>query len=143
MPDRDSAELYQVETRTLNQAIKRNMERFPNNFMFQLNNEEVEFWKSQIVMSNSIKQGLRRNPYVFTEQGVTMLSAVLRSPIAIQVNINIMEAFIAMCRYLTAATGQNKEIAQVKKINQTLAELSANSKTMPEHNPRKKIGFKK
>ena len=80
MLDRDLAELYGVETRTLNQAVKRNKERFPIDFMFQLTNEELEFWKSQIVMSNSIKMGIRRNPYAFTELGVAMLSSVLNSP---------------------------------------------------------------
>ena len=84
MLDRDLAELYGVETRTLNQAVKRNKERFPIDFMFQLTNEELEFWKSQIVMSNSIKMGIRRNPYAFTELGVAMLSSVLNSPTAIQ-----------------------------------------------------------
>lgn len=69
MLDRDLAELYGVETRVLNQAVKRNLERFPEDFMFQLSDTEVEDWKSQIVMSNSVKMGLRRSPYVFTELG--------------------------------------------------------------------------
>ena len=77
MLDRDLAEMYGVETRALNQAVKRNTDRFPVDFMFQLTDEETEIWKSQIVMSNSIKMGVRRNPYVFTELGVAMLSSVL------------------------------------------------------------------
>lgn len=76
MLDRDLAELYQVTTSALNQAVKRNMERFPNDFMFQLTDEETEQWKSQIVITKSITMGLRRNPYAFTEQGVAMLSSV-------------------------------------------------------------------
>ena len=77
MLDRDLAELYGVETRVLNQAVKRNFERFPEDFMFQMTDAEVSIWKSQIVMSNSIKMGMRRNPFVFTELGVAMLSSVL------------------------------------------------------------------
>ena len=77
MLDRDLAEMYGVETRALNQAVKRNSDRFPEDFMFQMTDEEVDIWKSQIVMSNSIKMGIRRNPYVFTELGVAMLSSVL------------------------------------------------------------------
>lgn len=93
MLDFDLAELYGVETRVLNQAVRRNIERFPEDFMFQLTDDELRNWKSQIVISNSIKMGLRKNPLAFTEQGVAMLSGVLRSPIAIQVNIRIMRAF--------------------------------------------------
>jgi hypothetical protein len=96
MTDRDLAELYQVETRALNQAVKRNMERFPETFRFQLSESEFENWKSQIVMSKEDKMGLRRPPYVFTEQGVAMLSAVLRSEIAVKISVQIMNAFIAM-----------------------------------------------
>lgn len=96
MLDRDLAELYGVETRALNQAVKRNSERFPEDFMFQLTDQEVTDWKSQIVMSNSVKMGLRRKPYAFTELGVAMLSSVLNSKTAIQINIGIMRAFVAV-----------------------------------------------
>ncbi len=78
MLDRDLAELYQVETKVLNQSVKRNLERFPQSFMFQLSSEEFLDWRSQFVTSNSDKMGLRRPPYAFTEQGVAMLSAVRR-----------------------------------------------------------------
>ena len=84
MLDRDLAAMYGVETRTLNQAVKRNADRFPEDFMFRLTYEETSEWKSQIVMSNSVKMGVRRNPYVFTELGVAMLSSVLTSPTAIK-----------------------------------------------------------
>ena len=114
--DRDLARLYGVETRVLNQAVQRNIERFPKDFMFQLTQEEFENWKSQfaisnydedmssqiatssgeekwksqIVISNSIKMGARKLPYAFTENGIAMLSSVLRSPMAIATNIHIM-----------------------------------------------------
>ncbi len=104
MLDRDLAELYQVTTSALNQAVKRNIERFPPDFMFQLTDAETENWKSQIVITNSITMGLRRNPYAFTEQGVSMLSAVLKSSVAIQVSIAIMRAFVAMRNYITTTT---------------------------------------
>ena len=93
MIDRDIAELYGVETKVLNQAVKRNIERFPENFMFQLDEIEFKNWRSQFVTSNSDKMGLRRPPYAFTEQGVAMLSAVLKSETAIKVSIQIMNAF--------------------------------------------------
>lgn len=102
MLDRDLAEMYGVETRTLNQAVKRNIERFPEDFMFQLTDEETTDWKSQIVMSNSIKMGVRRNPYAFTELGVAMLSSVLNSKVAIQINMGIMRAFVAIRQMITS-----------------------------------------
>ncbi len=105
MVDRDLAALYGVETRVLKQAVNRNPERFPEEFMFQLDNQEFEKWRSQVVMSNSDKMGLRYRPYVFTEQGVAMLSAVLKSPTAISVSIGIMNAFVAARRLLL----QNRE----------------------------------
>lgn len=120
MLNRDLAEIYGVETRTLNQSIKRNIERFPDDFMFQLTNEEVDNWKSQIVMSNSIKMGLRRNPYAFTELGVAMLSSILNTKIAIQINISIMRAFVAI-RQLTTNLPQN----EFSKLQQEVKELKA------------------
>ena len=114
MLDRDLAELYQVTTSALNQAVKRNIERFPSDFMFQLTDQETEDWKSQIVITNSITMGLRRNPYAFIEQGVSMLSAVLKSPIAIQTSIAIMRAFVAMRNYITTATTVTAELAEIR-----------------------------
>jgi len=93
--DRDLADMYGVETRALNQAVKRNIERFPEDFMFQLTNQEFQYWRSQIVMSNYLNSiGLRYRPYAFTELGVAMLSSVLNSKSAIQTNIKIMRAFV-------------------------------------------------
>ncbi|MBR5017464.1 MAG: ORF6N domain-containing protein [Spirochaetia bacterium] len=100
MLDRDLAELYGVETGRLNEAVKRNIERFPDYFCFQLNQTEFGNWKSQFAISNSVKMGLRKKPYAFTEQGVAMLSAVLRSETAVKVSIDIMNAFVAMRHYL-------------------------------------------
>ena len=109
MLDRDLAMLYGVETKVLNQAVKRNIARFPHNFMFQLSPQEMEKWKSRFVTSNlspedeaGLKMGLRRPPYAFTEQGVAMLSAVLRSPAAVEVSIRIMEIFVAMRKALAS-----------------------------------------
>ena len=97
MLDYDLADLYSVETRALVQAVKRNIERFPAHFMFQLSEEELEYWRSQIVISNpSAKMGLRRPPYAFTERGVAMLSSILKSKQAIQINIAIMDTFVRM-----------------------------------------------
>ena len=96
--DRDLALLYGVETRALNQAVKRNIERFPDDFMFQLDKEDVEILKSQNVTSSW--GGDRRLPYAFTEQGIAMLSSVLKSQTAVEVNIRIMRAFVSMRRFI-------------------------------------------
>lgn len=102
MLDRDLAELYGVETRALNQAVKRNTERFPAAFRFQLSEQEHdEILRSQTVISSD-HGGRRYLPYAFTEQGVAMLSAVLRSATAVQVSIQIMQAFVAMRRLLVS-----------------------------------------
>lgn len=90
MLDRDLAEMYGVETRRLKEQVNRNRERFPGDFMFQLSAGELACWRSQFATSNSDKMGLRHPPYAFTEQGVAMLSSVLRSERAIQVNIRII-----------------------------------------------------
>ena len=103
MLDRDLAELYQVETKVLNQAVKRNIKRFPENFRFQLTKEELENLRSQFV---TFKENLNTKylPYAFTEQGVSMLSAVLKSDVAIEVSIKIIEAFVAMRRLIASNT---------------------------------------
>ncbi len=99
--DRNLAELYQVETKVLNQAVKRNIDRFPEDFMFQLSKEEFENWRSQFVTSNNDKMGLRRPPYAFTEQGVSMLASVLKSRIAVEVSIKIIRSFVNMRKFLS------------------------------------------
>jgi len=117
MLDRDLAELYQVETRVLNQAVKRNLERFPTEFMFQLTKEEFENWKSQIVISNKELMGLRKAPYVFTEAGVSMLSAVLKSETAIRMSVEIIRAFVGMRKFIAgnAAIFQRLETIEQKQ----------------------------
>ena len=102
MLDRDLAELYQVETKALNQAVKRNIDRFPEDFMFQLSNEEFDNWRSQFVTSKSDKMGLRRAPYAFTEQGVSMLSSVLKSKVAIDISVKIIRTFVSMRKIITS-----------------------------------------
>ena len=106
--DSELAALYQVQTKALNQAVQRNVDRFPADFMFQLSASEFENWRSQIVTSNSrAVMGLRRPPYAFTEHGVAMLSSVLRSKRAIAVNIEIMRAFTRLREVLSS----HKELA--------------------------------
>ena len=124
MIDKDLAELYKVETRVLNQAVRRNKKRFPDDFMFQLTQEEFENWKSQIVISNRQRMGLRKPPLAFTEQGVAMLSSVLNSDRAIMVNIQIIRLFIKMREMLQTNKDilkkleelERKDIEQDKKI---------------------------
>jgi hypothetical protein len=106
MFDHDLADLYGIKTKALIQALKRNLERFPADFMFQLNNQDVSILRSQSVTSR-FWGGRRYNPYAFTEQGVAMLSSILKSQRAIQVNIEIMRAFV----YLRELLGTNKSLA--------------------------------
>jgi phage regulator Rha-like protein len=144
----DLAELYGVEPKVLIQAVKRNIERFPEDFMFQLSNQEFTNLKSQIVTSSW--GGIRRaNPYAFTEQGVAMLSSVLRSKQAVQVNIAIMRAFVKLREILST----NKELAlkldqlerkiekhdeEIKLIFDAIRELMK-----PPEKKTKKIGFRR
>ena len=107
MLDSELAELYQVPTKVFNQAVRRNRTRFPKDFMFQLSRDEDESLRSQIVTSKIGRGGRRYRPYVFTEQGVAMLSSVLNSERAVQVNIAIMRAFVR----LREMVGSNKELA--------------------------------
>ena len=166
MLDRDLAELYNVETRALNQAVRRNIDRFPEDFMFVMTEDEMNAWKSQIVMSNSIRMGMRRPPVVFTELGIAMLSSVLRSETAIQVNINIMRAFVAIRHAIGAWQGVNLKVEQLShkvdnlnaRVDEILHEQNENNMEMAVQinalndaldqlrekpsTPRKRIGFK-
>ena len=116
MLDFDLAELYQVPTKALKQAVRRNSERFPSDFMFEITESEYNALKtslrSQFVTSN--KGGIRYMPFAFTEQGVAMLSSVLRSETAIQVNIAIMRAFVAMRNYIMTTTTVTAELAEIR-----------------------------
>ena len=118
--DRDLATLYGVETRAINQAVKRNLERFPERNCFQLTELELANWKSQIVISNSEKMGLRKMPFAFTEQGVAMLASVLRSETAVRVSLQIMDAFVAMRHFMMQNGGFINRLANVecKEIEQ-------------------------
>ena len=111
--DRDLAELYEVETRVLNQAVTRNMERFPEEFMFQLSPEEFEILMSQTVTSSW--GGTRKMPFAFTEYGVAMLSSVLRSKRAIQVNIQIMQIFSKIREMLMDSLSMKLDIEEIKR----------------------------
>jgi hypothetical protein len=114
MLDSDIAELYRVETRALIQAVQRNRIRFPVDFMFQLSKEELENWRSQIVISNSgVKMGLRRPPYAFTEHGIAMLSAILKSQRAVEMSILIIRAFVKIREILA---GHKQLAARVEKL---------------------------
>ena len=126
MLDADLAVLYEVETKVLNQAVKRNIERFPEDFMFQLNAEEVASLRSQsdtsslrsqfVTSNNSAGRGGRRSfPYAFTEQGVSMLSSVLRSTRAIQVNIEIMRTFVQLRQMLASNAGLSQKLIALEK----------------------------
>lgn len=121
MLDRDLASLYNVETRALKQAVRRNLKRFPEDFMFQLTKKEFANWRSQTVMSKSDDKGLRHPPFAFTEQGVAMLSSVLKSERAIEVNILIMRAFVKL----------REIISTHRKVEQKLRELE---RRLKEHN---------
>ena len=162
MLDRDLAELYNVETRALNQAVKRNIDRFPDDFLFRLNKNEWTLLKSQIVISNndaiptdnkdivanddglksqiviSNRGGDRALPYAFTELGIAMLSSVLRSETAIQVNINIMRAFVAIRHAIGAWQGVNLKVEQLShkvdnlnaRVDEILHEQNENNMEM-------------
>ena len=151
--DRDLANLYGVETRVLNQAVKRNIKRFPSDFMFQMTPEEMKTWKSQIVISENDKMGLRKPPYVFTEQGVAMLSSVLNSDRAIVVNIQIMRVFTKLRALLESHAEiirkldsiEKKDIEQDEKILlifEYLKQLEQAKQEETNLKERKRIGFK-
>lgn len=165
MLDFDLAEMYHVETRVLNQAVKRNLNRFPSDFMFQLSPDEWASVSSQFVMTSRGKRPKTALPLAFTEHGVVMLSSVLRSDIAIQTSILITRAFVAMRQMIASSSGNpvhelQKEVKELKEyieevftdqndinedtriqlelINQTLAELQVRNTELKK---RKRIGF--
>lgn len=114
MLDEDLAQTYQVETKRLNEAVKRNIDRFPPEFMFQLTKEEYENLKSQFAASSW--GGRRKLPFAFTEHGVVMLSSVLNSKIATQINIAVVRAFIDMRHYALSKPASKAEIAELRKL---------------------------
>jgi len=145
MLDADLAALYAVETRVLLQAVKRNAQRFPDDFMFQLTREEFRLLRSQSVTSSSGWGGRRYPPYAFSEQGVAMLSSVLRSERAIQVNIEIMRAFVRLRRMLASREDlarrldaiERKYDAQFKAVFDVIRHLMS-----PPEPERRRLGFR-
>ena len=144
MLDSDLAGLYGVETKTLNRAVKRNRARFPTDFMFQLSEEETANLRCQIGTSNMARGGRRYRPYAFTEQGVAMLSSVLRSQRAVRVNVEIMRAFVRLRRWLVTHEDlarrldalEKKYDAQFRGVFEAIRQLM-----LPPEPPRKRIGF--
>ena len=114
MLDRDFADLYGVETKVLKQAARRNIKRFPPDFMFELTKEKLKNWRLQFVTSNSIKMGLRHLPMAFTEQGVAMLSGILNSDRAIAVNIQIMRTFTKLRHMISDNEDLKRELAELR-----------------------------
>ena len=155
MLDKDLAIFYGVETKVLNQAVKRNIERFPIDFMFRLTKEEFENLKSQFVTSSW--GGVRKLSYAFTEQGISMLSAVLKSKVAIDISIQIMRTFVEMRKYALTHNELAKKIEELEKrvskgeevdtkIMEIVIALISQQKTLQEQTPSKtdgKIGFVK
>ena len=142
--DADLAELYGVETKILNKAVKRHLDRFPEDFMFQLTTEEVENLRFQIGTSRRMHGGRRYLPYAFTEQGVSMLSGILNSPRAVQVNIEIMRAFVRLRQMLSAHKDlERKLIALEKKYDEQFKVVfdAIRALMAPPEKPRKIIGF--
>ena|SRR3989344_4184355 len=145
MFDRDLAELYGVSTGNLNLAVKRNIKRFPGDFLFQMSKEEIKNWILQLATSNSIKMGLRKPPYVFTEQGVAMLSSALKSDRAVNVNIQIIRTFTKIRELLaTNEALQRKMIEMEKKYDGKIKEIfdQLGLLSIEEIKPKKQIGFK-
>ncbi|MGI8432734.1 MAG: ORF6N domain-containing protein [Chthoniobacterales bacterium] len=141
----DLADLYGVETKALNRAVKRNLERFPSDFMFQLDSAEWEGLKYQI--GTSKRGGIRRAlPYAFTEQGVAMLSSVLRSPRAVQVNIAIMRTFVRLRELLLSNTDLARKLGELEKKYDVQFRIvfDAIRQLMrpPEPPPKRRIGFR-
>jgi hypothetical protein len=146
MLDRDLADLYGVETKVLKQAVRRNINRFPNDFMFELTDTEFKNWRSQFVTSKGDRMGLRYKPMVFTEQGVAMLSSVLNSDRAIQVNIQIMRTFTRLRNMLAnheelkgkIEAMEKKYDGQFRIVFEAITQLIAE-----DEKPKKKIGYLK
>jgi len=132
MIDEDLAEMYQVETRVLNQAVKRNVRRFPSSFMFQLTKEEFDIWnntilKSQIVISKGNRGGRRKKPFAFTEQGVSMLSGLLKSDTAIDISIQIMNTFVEMRKFLSENANVFYRLDSIEQ-KQSIYQIKSNQK---------------
>ncbi len=147
MLDSDLADLYGIETKSLKRAVKRNLNRFPSDFMFEMNKEELENWRYQFGTSNKVKMGLRIPPYVFTELGVAMLSSILNSDQAIEINISIMRIFSKLRSFLLMEENLIKRMDQLesganklfKVVFQRLDNLEITTPTLRPD--RRKIGL--
>jgi len=115
MLDRNLAKLYKVETRRLNEQVKRNLDRFPDDFMFQMTENELEDWKSQFATSNKEIMGMRKMPYAFTEEGIYMLATVLRSPIATQTSISIIRTFKKLREFSKHYNALAKQLIEIDR----------------------------
>ena len=144
MLDRDLAALYETETKKLKQAVKRNKNRFPEDFMFELTNEEKAHLIRKVPRLSNLKYS-SVNPMVFTEQGVAMLSSVIKSPKAIEVNVEIMRSFVRYRALILESQELRKEIRAIdKRLDQGIKFLlSKIDKLTPKYTDRKQIGFKK
>jgi len=150
MLDRDLAELYEVETKRLKEAVRRNKKRFPPDFMFEMNRKELQNWRTQFATSNSDQMGLRYTPFCFTEQGVTMLSCILNSDRAIGVNIQVIRVFTKMREVFADTLTLKLEIEEIKKklsdqgknIGLVFEYLDELIKKNESTAPRKQIGYK-
>ena len=148
MIDRDLAELYGVETRSLKQAVRRNIERFPEDFMFEMTKTELAYWREENATGKEDKMGLRYAPFCFTEQGVTMLSCILNSERAIEVNIRVIRIFTKLREMLLTHKDILLKLEQMEKkitghdeniqmIFEALRQL-----LQPAIVPRKRVGYK-
>ncbi len=150
MLDKDLASLYGVENRALKQAVRRNIDRFPEDFMFELTKEELENWRSHFATSNREVMGVRILPFAFTEHGVAMLSSVLKSKKAIEVNIAIMRTFVSLRKFNTDFNDLREAILQIeeemntqfKDIHQAINYLLEKEETKISQEERRRIGFK-
>jgi len=144
MLDSDLADLYQVSTRRLNEQVQRNRERFPGDFMFQLTSEEAEALRSQFATSNRGRGGRRYSPYAFTEQGVAMLSSVLRSKRAVLVNVEIMRTFVRLRRLLADHADLQQHLDQLERKYDAKFKIvfdAIRELMIPPRKEKKQIGF--
>ncbi len=151
MLDRDLAELYGVETRVLKQAVKRNIARFPSDFMFEMTHQELEQWRAEFATTTSERKGIRYAPFCFSEQGVTMLSCVLNSDRAIQLNIQIVRIFSKIREVLSDTLSIKLDIEEIKKklenqdknIELVFTYLDELIEKQENPNPGSRVGFKR
>jgi hypothetical protein len=149
MIDRDLAELYGVETRVLKQAVRRNIERFPEDFMFEMNKEEFDQWREENITASEDKQGLRYAPFCFTEQGVTMLSCVLNSKRAVEVNIQVIRIFTRLREMVLTHKDILLKLEQLeRKVMRQDGDIKLIFKYLkellnPKTEPMRRIGYKR